>query len=73
MNSGNIGRINKLFNTYKFKIKDAPVGSVISSPRQKCAGFQYQCPSPAPSASGLLQEYKRRSVLTQVKMGSRQT
>lgn len=30
MNSGDTGRINKLFNTYKLKIKDAPDGHVIS-------------------------------------------
>ena len=63
MNSDAIGRINKLFNTCKFKIKEAPVASVISVPRVKCAGFQHRCPSPAPAAGVLLQEYKQRSVL----------
>lgn len=62
MNSDDIGRINKLFNTYKFKIKEAPTGSVISLLWVKYAGFQHCCPSPAPAAGVLLQEYKPRSV-----------
>lgn len=52
MNSGDVGRINKLLNTHKFKIKDAPDGNVISSSRKKHVDLQHPSSSPSPVAGG---------------------